>query len=332
MLTPTQLSLDSFVRRANQALATLARELAGALATGDEYASARLTYRGLLLAQGCASVGTSTNGLTGQQRLYIAEKLLGLLPETVPTTTDPTAVAPTLSLGTLAPRIRGQVDTAPLTINGTLTGTLPAGAQLLVSRDGREIARQPAVAGRYLVVDPTPGLRYQVEITGTSLLARRSRVLSSPVFCGGGPAGASAAYVLTLPSFAVGFSNGVGRFTVIGARNRFLLAVPASLGTVTALLQPNDDNADVSMAFASRTVTLDFGLDGRDQYVVLENYANFLGSFTLDAYLNNKLPVTTASSGTPGTSLPPSAGTAPTTTDPATLYVAAGYVQDGYVA
>lgn len=286
MATPTQDFIASFVARVQPALATLARELSGALAAGDESLSRQLTYKGELLRQGLTSVTTPTNRLSDEQRLYIVEKLLGLLPAVGAGAVGAApAVPPVLTLNPLPARVRGQVEADVLTLTGTLSGTLPVGAQLILSRNGRELSRQPARAGRYTFTDPTPGLRYQVELSGTALLQQRSRPLVSPVLFGTGPAGAGAAYLATLPGRYPGFVNGVGRFAATGERNRLLLLVPLSQGRVELLTQPDDQDADISMAFTRRTVSLDFGPDGSDQYEVLENYANFLGPFTLDAHL-----------------------------------------------
>lgn len=299
MPTPTDLYLSSFADRCRRTLAGLSRELAAALAGGDDYALVRLSYKGELLRQGLRSVTTLTNQLTPDQRLYIVEKLLGLLlPLTGAVSSSGSSTGNgaglTLALGLLAARTRGQVDTLPLTVSGNIAGAvgagLPAGAQLVLTRDGREVGRQtPAGLGRFVFTDATPGLHYQVVLTGTVpvLSAQGTRPLVSPVLLGTGVAGLSATLVAQLPvvNAGAGFLNGVLRGTVMGTRNRIELAVPVSVGSVVRFTQPNDNDSDITPGFSSRTLTLNFGADGQDDYVVWENYADFLGAFTFDAHL-----------------------------------------------
>jgi len=278
MPTPFQEYRTSFVRRAIQRLATLARELSGALAGGDEQLTTQLTYEGQLLSQGLTSVTTLTNRLNDEQRTYIIEKLLGLLADTI------SAAMPVLTLAPLPPRIRGQ-RSGSLRITGTLSGTLPVGASLILLRDGRQIARQPAHLGPYSFTDATPGSVYRVELSGTMLYKQAVRALISGVLFGTGPNLAPENYLARLPYLAAGFVGGKARMSFNGQRNRILLAVPTSLGSVSLLTQPNDEDADLTMAFRRRTVTLDFGTDGTDTYEVLQNHADFIGDFTLDAHI-----------------------------------------------
>ncbi|WP_216726071.1 hypothetical protein [Hymenobacter siberiensis] len=276
--------LTSFFRRANARLAALTRELAGALASGDEAARDLRAYEGLLLSHGLRSTQNADNLLTDEQRVYIAGKLLPLQRDADPVPGAPVPVAPTLTLSALSGRLRGQADTQPLTVKGYLGGTLPAGAQLILSRDGREIHREAAVTGALSFTDSQPGTRYRLELTGTGLSRERSRALTSPVLCGVLPHEASAEQLAALP-LAGPFVSGVSRNSVLGTRNRIYFCVPVARAPVTGFTQPDDNDADITSAFGAGTRrTLVFGSDGSDTYEVFENYANFIGPFTFDAH------------------------------------------------
>ena len=283
MPTPTRAYLISFARRANLRLLALTRQLAAVLAAGDTAGMSTLVHEGQLLRHGLRSCADATNRLSDAQRVYIAGKLLPLLGDYADPLTS--ANVASLTLNTLAGRQRGQPDSTPLALGGLIAGVLPAGSQLLISRNGLEIFRQPAVVGSYRFVDAAPGMNYRVELTGTPLSREQQRPLVSPVLFGNLPHGATAAQLATLPWLSAGFVDGVARAAFVGARNRMYLAVPVSQGSVSRYTQPNDNNADISTGFTHALLTLDFGADGTAAYRVSESTVDFIGPLTLDAHL-----------------------------------------------
>ena len=292
MPTPAHAYLVSFARRANIRLLALTRQLAAALATGDEAGAATLVHEGQLLRHGLRSCAETAGGmlagqLTEPQRVYIVGKLLPLLgdyAEPAPVAGVPVLSA-SLTFNALAGRLRGQLSSGPLALSGQLSGPLPAGSQLLISRDGYELFRQAAVVGAWRFTDLMPGAGYRVELTGTQLNRERQRPLLSPVLFGNRPHGATPAQLLSLAASADSLLDGSGRFAFVGARDRMYLAVPLSQGDVTRYTQPNDQNADITSGFTHSLLTLDFGADGTDQYRVSESTVDFIGPLTLDAHL-----------------------------------------------
>ena len=282
MPTPTRAYLVSFARRANLRLLALTRQLAAVLATGELAGATALVHEGQLLRHGlrsCADAGR----LSDEQRVYIAGKLLPLLGDYADPATG--AGAASLTLNALAGRVRGQLDATPLAVSGLIAGALPTGSHLLISRDGLEVARQPAVAGSYRFVDAAPGVNYRVELTGTALSREQQRPLVAGVLFGTMPHGAPAAQLLGLAASPDSLTDGQGRFAFVGARDRMYLAVPVAMGSVSRFTQPNDNNADISSGFTHSLLTLDFGADGTDAYRVSESTVDFIGPLTLDAHL-----------------------------------------------
>lgn len=290
--------LPSFIYRAGLRLAELSRLLVSLQLTEpwespyiqQVLADAKYLRHGL---RTLANPGT----LTLDEQRYICERLLPAVVESSaggvfvpPTPVDPEVptvpqVPLSLTLTPLAAKVRGAA-VVPLPISGVLRGTFAAGALLTISRDGQRIHSQPAQAGSYSYQDATPGLTYVVQVTNTTLRRAQTRTLRSPILAGVLPVNATPAQLVLLPSFYPGIAaTGIGRFTFTGLRQRIYMLIPVENGPVLAITQPNDNNADIAIAFITTSVTLDFGVDGTAEYQQLVNFANFIGTFTLDLHL-----------------------------------------------
>lgn len=284
MPTPTSAYLTSFSYRAAARLTALTRELVGALATGDETRMSALVYEGQLLSHGLRSCANANNQLSDSQRVYIAGKLLPLLREPTPSFMPATPI--TFSFDPLSARIRGQLTSSALVISGLVSGPVPSGTELIVSRDGLEIRRQALGNDTsYRYVDASPGKHYRVELTGLGLSREQLRPLASGLLLGTLPHGASPAQLAALPWLTTGLVAGVARASFAGNRNRIFLCIPQELGTLRAITQPTDQDADISAAFTPTSLVLDFGADGSSAYRVFESSANFLGPLVIDLHL-----------------------------------------------
>lgn len=309
MATVAEEYLTSFARRAYARLAGLARELAGALASGDELRGVALRGEGARLQHGLASCGSwgrpdastpgpwqrmvPTNNLSEEERLYIAGKLLPLERDALGEQGSPlpAPVPPRFTFDPIPPRYRGQGSSAPLTLSGeineTSANTLPTGSTLTVSRDGVILLRQVATVSTWSVVDNKPGSTYRAELTlpGQSTLTRQQvRALASPLLYGSAAPGATPQDLGELPVFNGQLNAaGVGRFAFTGTGSLFYICVPVEFGTLVRVTQPNNNNADISAAFDHTLVTFDFGQDGTGAYDVVANGQRVLGDFVLDA-------------------------------------------------
>jgi len=276
--------LLSFDRRARVRLGRLARQLAGALAGGDEDAAARLAHEGQLLSHGLESCQNLRNRLSEAERVYIAGKLLPLLRD-APLIIS--AMPTTLVFNPLPSRVRGNLNNGSLLLTFVVGGEVAPGSELLISRDGLLLRRLAvSAANTYTYLDATPGQLYRAELTGSGLVRERAWSLISGVRFGTLPRGATAAQLALLPLSFDSFADGIARFAFVGARTRMYLCVPKSQGRITQLTQPNDQNSDITPAFSRTSVTLDFGADGQDEYEVLENSADFIGPFAFDARID----------------------------------------------
>lgn len=284
---PTINTIPSFRRRATMRLAELAR-LQAALSYTEAWDSPHVEEvlrDARRLRHGLRSLANSGSLSLDEQR-FICERLLPILPEQSAATTPVVVpVAVTVALSQVSKFILGLSTVAHLRV--VVGSNVPAGAKLVLLRDGQTVVTQTATAGAALL-DVAAGEKYTAQLYyNNQLLGTSSLTLEQeyPVRWGVLPVGVS-----TITDQAIA---GFGALPAVFARMPLPFTVPAGRGNLAIVLPPNYQwalkdprlNTDLSASFQASNQVLNVVGVGQVPVVLLRQPTPVIGPFSFAAIL-----------------------------------------------